>query len=67
MKVYDDRNIITLGSDKSNNRGRYKVFLAPDRPGAFIAYAQKRKMIKDNGDTIVCERGGSDRIKPELP
>jgi hypothetical protein len=52
----------TVGSDKSNNRGKYKI-IWPAYHFAELHYyravAEKRKITKSNGDRIVCERGRS--------
>jgi hypothetical protein len=49
-----------VGSDKTNNRGRYKIFFGL-RPGGFVAVA-KRTMTKDNGNKIVCKADTSNRL-----
>jgi hypothetical protein len=62
VRLYDDRSISEVGSANSDDRGRYKIF-SSDLRGAFVAYARKKQMTKDNGDKIVCRRAHS---KPRL-
>jgi hypothetical protein len=54
-----------VGSDKSNDRGRYKIFhsLAGSGGRTFFARARKAKITKDNGDKIVCERSKQVRFR----
>jgi hypothetical protein len=67
VTVYDDRLYFEVGSDKSNDRGRYRVFYAPHTTGPFVARARGRTITKNNGDKLVCRPGWSNRVKLELP
>ena len=53
---------LKVGSDKSNNRGKYKIIWPAYHFGElhyYRAVALKRKVTKNNGDRIVCERDRS--------
>ena len=60
-----------LGPDKTNNRGRYNIFVGgrynivvngDDPPtGPFAAKVREMRITKDSGNTIVCK---ADRSKP---
>jgi hypothetical protein len=54
-----------VGSAKSDDRGRYRIFhsLAGSAGRSFFARARETKMTKDNGDTIVCERSKQVRFR----
>jgi hypothetical protein len=53
-----------LGPDKTNNRGRYKIFFSvhstPLTP--FTAKVRKMRITKDSGNTIVCKAARSKRL-----
>jgi hypothetical protein len=52
-----------LASDRSNDRGKYKIFYAiHDSSGNYRAVASKRKVTKNDGDTIICKRGRSKQV-----
>ena len=60
---------IPIGSDKSDDRGKYRVFSDEDDPdtGRFAAAAIQKTMIKDNGDKIVCKPGRSEEVELLAP
>ena len=52
-----------LDSDKSNDRGKYKIFFAThDTNGNYRTVASERKITKNDGDKIVCETGRSNQV-----
>jgi hypothetical protein len=51
----------TVGTDKTNNNGRYEVSAGSFNEGSFFAKAKKKKIHKNN-KTIVCKKGKSKTI-----
>ena len=52
-----------LDSDKSNDRGKYKIFFAThDTNGNYRTVVSERKSTKSDGDKIVCETGRSNQV-----
>ena len=52
------------GADKTNNRGRYRVFFSGHSVplnNAFTAKVRKMRITKDSGKTIVCKAARSNR------
>ena len=55
-----------IGSDRSNDRGMYKVISSSvyyARLSPFVAVAQKRTLTTDNGKKVVCKAGRSEPIR----
>jgi hypothetical protein len=52
-----------LGSDRSNDRGKYKIYFAEhDTSGNYRTVASEKKITKNDGDKIVCKTGRSNQV-----
>ncbi len=58
--VYDPSK--EIGSDTSNARGRYKIKFIAEAGGPSFHAKAKEKIIKANGDKIVCKPGTSNKF-----
>jgi hypothetical protein len=64
--VYEHRDGFSLnvvGSDRSNDRGEYKVFSEGPYRQPFRAVVNERTMTTDTGNKVVCKEGRSKRVE----
>ena len=62
-KVTLTHGVNKLGSDNSNNRGKYKIIGPTSTGDGLRAVARETKITQHDGDKIVCERGRSKKVK----
>ena len=57
----------SVGSDRSNARGLFKIVKGRNSPSGrgrdpYLAFARKKMITKPNGDTIACRKGRSNGV-----
>jgi hypothetical protein len=53
----------TVGRDRTNRQGRYEVRHRRGGPGRYYAVAARKSFTNADGDTVICQKGRSRRIR----